>query len=44
VAVITIREDGVEVEPILDFTKIALAFFTMLGSVFFMGAQMKRGK
>jgi hypothetical protein len=44
VAVITIREDGVSVEPIMDRTKIALAFFTMLGSIFFMGAQMRRRK
>ena len=44
VAVITIREDQVSVEPIFDATKIALAFFTMLGSVFFLGAQMKRRK
>lgn len=44
VAVITIRGDQVKVEPIFDATKIALAFFTMLGSVFFMGAQMKKRK
>jgi uncharacterized spore protein YtfJ len=44
VAVITIREDMVSVEPIMDRTKIALAFFTMLGSIFFMGAQMRRRK
>jgi uncharacterized spore protein YtfJ len=43
VAVITISEEGVEVEPILDITKISLAFFTMLGSIFFLGAQMKKG-
>ncbi len=43
VAVITICEDGVVVEPILDITKISLAFFTMLGSIFFLGAQMKKG-
>ena len=43
VAVITISEKGVEVEPILDITKISLAFFTMLGSIFFLGAQMKKG-
>jgi uncharacterized spore protein YtfJ len=44
VAVISISEDGVEVKPIIDNTKIALAFLTMMGSVFFMGAQMKKGK
>jgi uncharacterized spore protein YtfJ len=44
VAVITIREGGVKVEPILDRTKIALAFFTMLGSIFYLGSQIRRGK
>ena len=44
VAVITIKGEEVKVEPIFDTTKIALAFFTMLGSVFFMGAQMKKRK
>jgi uncharacterized spore protein YtfJ len=44
VAVITIREDGVTVEPILDRTKVALAFFTMLGSIFYLGSQIRRGK
>jgi uncharacterized spore protein YtfJ len=42
VAVIIVREDGIMVEPILDTTKITLAFFTMLGSIFFLGAQMKK--
>jgi len=32
------------VQPIFDFTKIALAFITLLGSVFFMGSQMKKRK
>ncbi len=44
VAVISINENEVKVEPILDVTKISLAFFTMLGSVFFMGAQMRKKK
>ena len=44
VALITINGDEVEVKPILDFTKIFLAFFTMLGSVFFMGAQIRKRK
>ncbi|MCJ7718216.1 MAG: hypothetical protein MUO54_17080 [Anaerolineales bacterium] len=43
VAIITISDEGVTVEPIIDATKIALAFFTMLGSIFFLGAQMKKG-
>ena len=44
VAVITIREDGVSVEPVLDRTKVTLAFFTMLGSIFFLGSQIRKGK
>jgi len=36
VAVIHIRPEGVEVEPVVDITKIMLAFFTTLGSMFFM--------
>ncbi len=42
IAVISIREEGVEVEPIIDTTKIALAFFTTLGSMFFMLSGMKK--
>ncbi len=42
VAVISVSPDGVDVEPVVDATKIALAFFTMLGSIFFMGAKMKK--
>jgi uncharacterized spore protein YtfJ len=33
VAVISIGSRGVRVEPVVDVTKIALAFFTMLGSL-----------
>ena len=44
IAVIHIREDSVEVEPILDLTKITLAFFTMLGSIFFLGSRINKGK
>lgn len=44
VAVITIEEDEITVQPIIDFTKITLAFLTMLGSVFFLGSQMKKRK
>ena len=36
VAVISIGPEGVQVEPVVDATKIALAFFTTLGSMFFM--------
>jgi uncharacterized spore protein YtfJ len=44
VAVITVRDGHVTVDPVLDATKIGLAFLTMLGSVFFMGAQMRKRK
>ena len=44
VAVISVDEAGVEVEPILDMTKIMLAFFTALGTMFMMFSQMKKGK
>lgn len=44
VAVISIDEKGVKIEPVVDATKIVLAFFTMLGSIFFMGAKMKKYK
>jgi uncharacterized spore protein YtfJ len=42
VAAIVIEPDGVRVEPVFDVTKIALAFFTMLGSVFFMGMRIRQ--
>jgi uncharacterized spore protein YtfJ len=42
VAVISVSEDGVTVEPVVDATKIALAFFTALGSMFFMLVNMRR--
>jgi uncharacterized spore protein YtfJ len=42
VAVIDISEEGVRVEPVVDATKIALAFFTMLGSIFLIGGKMKK--
>lgn len=40
VAVISIGPEGVQVEPVVDATKIALAFFTTLGSMFFMLSKM----
>jgi len=43
VAVISIGPDGVTVEPVIDFTKIALAAATALGSMFMMARRM-RGK
>jgi uncharacterized spore protein YtfJ len=42
VAVIAIGPHGVRVEPVVDVTKIALAFFTTLGSMFFMLNKMRR--
>lgn len=42
IAVISVTEEGVEVEPVVDVTKIALAFFTALGSMFFMLMKMKK--
>ena len=42
VAVISIGSEGVQVEPVVDPTKIALAFFTTLGSMFFMLSKMRR--
>ena len=44
VAVITLEGDQVTVQPILDLTKIALGFLTLLGSIFFMGSKIKKGK
>ena len=44
VAVIIASEDGVRVEPVVDPTKIALAFFTTLGFMVGMIARMKRNK
>jgi uncharacterized spore protein YtfJ len=41
VAVISIGPDGVRVEPIVDATKIALAFFTTLGAMFMMRRRMR---
>jgi uncharacterized spore protein YtfJ len=42
IAVISVTGEGVEVEPVVDVTKIALAFFTALGSMFFMLMKMKK--
>ena len=42
VAAIIIGPEGVRVEPIVDPTKIALAFFTTLGSMVFMISRMRR--
>ena len=42
VAVVSIGSEGVQIEPVVDVTKIALAFFTTLGSMFFMLSRMRR--
>jgi uncharacterized spore protein YtfJ len=42
IATIIIGSDGVRVEPIVDVTKIALAFFTTLGTMFLMLRGMKK--
>jgi uncharacterized spore protein YtfJ len=42
VAAITISPNGVRVDPIVDVTKIALAFFTTIGSMFFMLSRMRK--
>jgi uncharacterized spore protein YtfJ len=43
VAVISVGPGGVQVEPVVDPTKIAIALFTTLGSMFFMLNRMRRG-
>ena len=42
VAAIIIEPEGVRIEPIVDVTKISLAFFTVLGSIFLMGFRIRR--
>jgi uncharacterized spore protein YtfJ len=42
VAVISIGPRGVEVEPVVDVTKLGLAFFTMIGSAIFMVRKMRK--
>jgi uncharacterized spore protein YtfJ len=42
VAVVVIGPTGLHVEPVVDPTKIALAFFTTLGAMFFMARRMMR--
>ena len=41
-AVITLSPAGVRVEPVLDLTKIGLAFLMVLGSLFVMMGKMRR--
>ena len=42
VAVIAISDEGVTVEPIIDPTKITIAFFTTIGAMFLMLGRMRR--
>ena len=42
VAAIIVDSEGVRIEPIVDVTKISLAFFTVLGSIFLMGFRLRR--
>jgi uncharacterized spore protein YtfJ len=42
VAVIAVGPHGVIVEPVVDATKVALAFATALGSMFLMFSRMRR--
>jgi uncharacterized spore protein YtfJ len=42
VAAISVGPDGVHVEPIVDATKVALAFFTTLGAMAMMWSNMQR--
>ena len=42
VAAITIGPDGVSVEPIVDATKIAIAFFTTIGAMALMFSRMMK--
>ncbi len=42
VAVISIGPDGVEIQPVVDVTKIALALFTTLGAMLFTLGKMRK--
>jgi uncharacterized spore protein YtfJ len=42
VAVISVGPNGVRIEPVVDVTKIALAFITVIGSMFIMLKKMRR--
>jgi uncharacterized spore protein YtfJ len=42
VAAISIGPDGVHVEPVVDVTKVALAFFTTLGAMALMFSNMRK--
>lgn len=42
VAVINISAQGVHVEPVVDVTKLGIAFFTALGAMWIAGRRMRR--
>lgn len=42
VAAISVGPNGVEVEPVVDVTRLGLAFFTTIGSMFLMFRRMRR--
>jgi uncharacterized spore protein YtfJ len=44
VAVISVGPQGVHVEPVVDVTKLGLAFITALGGMFLMWSRMRRRK
>jgi hypothetical protein len=44
VAVISVGPDGVDVEPVVDVTKLGLALFTALGAMFLMFGRMRRAR
>lgn len=43
VAIVSVTDEGVHVQPVVDVTKIALAFLTAWGSMLFMLSRMRRG-
>ncbi len=42
IAVISVGPNGVSVEPIIDVSKLAIAFFTTLASIFMMGKKIRK--
>ena len=42
IAVISVDPSGVKVEPIMDLTKVVLAFFTMIGGMVALSAKMRK--
>lgn len=42
VAVITVGPDGVRMDPVVDISKLSLAFFTMIGSLIVMLSKIRR--